>query len=585
MKVLRGLPASPGIVEGEIYLYGPNIIYVEDVKISDDEIEDNIKSFHIALANAKKEIEELRKMFAQSIAEEYLSLLDAQVLFLEDEMVIKSTERKIKEYKLSAPSAFNQVFKELLASFRSLDNAYIKERISDITDISQRILRHLVGEKDTFEENLLKDKIIVAKDLTPSDTVRFSMIGIKGFALDIGGITSHTAIMARALGIPAVLGLKEVTKYAYEGIEIILDGMSGIVVVDPDEKTKHVYKKKREEYESFSKGLQTLRDVPAETIDGKRFDLSANIGIFGEIGSVKENGAKGIGLYRTEFLFLTKRTLPDEEEQFEVYKKIGEAIKPDSVIIRTIDLGGDKILPDLYSPEANPFLGWRGIRFSLSNPKIFKMQVKAILRAALYGNIRMMFPMISSVEEIIEAKNIIEECKKELEKDGIEYKDVEIGIMVEVPGAAIMAKELAKYVDFFSIGTNDLTQYTLAVDRTNERVAYLYQHLHPAVLRLVKMTVEGGHDSGIWVGVCGDIAGDPLAVPILVGMGVDELSVSPILVPEVKSIIRHLTMKEAQDIANKCLSMNSAKEVHDFLIYHLKKEFPVLASLIEGLEE
>ncbi len=585
MKVFRGLPASPGIIEGEVYKYGLNIIHPEERVVDDKQIDKEIAVFENALAKARKEVEELREVFSQNISEEYLSLLDAQILFLEDELVVDATKKKIKEQRLSAESAFYQVFAELLSSFRSMDNAYLKERIADIRDISQRILRHLTGQYDIYDIETLKDKIVVAKDLTPSDTIKFSSVNIKGFALDIGGITSHTAIMARAMEIPAVLGLKNISQIANTGDYAILDGMAGIVVINPDDKTKHVYKKKKEEYSQFAKGLKNLKDVPAETIDGKRVDLSANIGIYGEIPAVKEHGAKGIGLYRTEFLFLTTRRLPDENEQYEVYKKIVEDVNPDGVIIRTIDLGGDKILPDLYAPEANPFLGWRGIRFSLSNPQIFKNQIKGILRAAKHGKVRMMFPMISSVEEIIVAKTFTEEAKNELIEIGEKFGDIEIGIMIEVPGAAIMAKELAKYVDFFSIGTNDLTQYTLAVDRTNERVAYLYQHLHPAVLRLIRMAVNGGHSKGIWVGVCGDIAGDPLAVPILVGLGVDELSVSPILVPEVKSIIRHLTMKEAEKIAKKALSMSKAEDVYSFLIKHLSKEFPVLASLIKGYEK
>ncbi|MDD4870529.1 MAG: phosphoenolpyruvate--protein phosphotransferase, partial [Kiritimatiellae bacterium] len=445
----------------------------------------------------------------------------------------------------------------------SVEDNYIRERIADIRDVIRRIIRNLSGDTAPSREELQHKHIIVARDLAPSETASLRKDMVIGFATDLGSPTSHTAVMARALEIPAIVGLREITEKVATGDEVLIDGNKGIVIFRPTPKQLEEYGRVAEARKNIERGLTSLKSEPAETADGHRIVLSANIGQASEVESVIKYGAQGVGLFRTEYLYLSKGTIVSEEEQAEVYKKVAATLAPRPVIIRTLDLGGDKFLPGAELPaETNPFLGCRSIRLSLLQPKHFKGQLRAILRASVHGNVKIMYPMISSAGEVVRANELLEEAKGELAAMGVPFqKDIEVGAMVEIPAAALTADVIAKHVKFFSLGTNDLIQYTIAVDRGNERVAYLYEPTHPAVLKLIQMTIDAGHRNGIWVGVCGEMAADPLMTPLLLGMGVDELSVSSAVVPLVKDAVRCVRHSGAKELAKIALSCKSAVEV------------------------
>ncbi|TCO59148.1 phosphoenolpyruvate--protein phosphotransferase [Caldanaerobacter subterraneus] len=503
----------------------------------------------------------------EKFGKEKAEIFEAHLMLASDPELIEGVENMIKTELVTADNAVNKVIEQNASVMESLNDEYLRERAVDLRDVGNRIIENLLGVKSVNLSDLEEEVVVIARDLTPSDTATMKKEMVLGFATDVGGRTSHTAIMARSLEIPAVVGLGNVTSQVKAGDLVIVDGLEGIVIVNPDEKTVEDYKSKKESYEKKVEGLKQLKDLPAETPDGKKVMLAANIGTPKDVASALANGAEGVGLFRTEFLYMDRNSLPSEEEQFEAYKEVVEKMGGRPVTIRTLDIGGDKELPYLDMPkEMNPFLGYRAIRLCLDRPDIFKTQLRAILRASAYGNVQIMYPMISSVEEVRKANSILEEVKAELDREGVKYdKEIKVGIMVEIPSAAVTADILAKEVDFFSIGTNDLTQYTLAVDRMNEHVKEYYQPFHPAILRLVKMVIDAAHKEGKFAAMCGEMAGDPLAAVILLGLGLDEFSMSATSIPEIKNIIRNVEYEKAKEIAEKALNMSEAREIEKMM--------------------
>ncbi|MFQ5905708.1 MAG: phosphoenolpyruvate--protein phosphotransferase [bacterium] len=578
-RVFRGLRASPGIAIGEIYMVNRRDPSVTARSIEPKQVDSEIKRFRQAISEAKAELIELKRKVSESLGEGHAMFLDAQLLILDDVAVIKDTEEKIKKERRNAESVFYDTVQRAIDRLSGVGDTYLRERTLDLKDVSRRVLCHL--DRSCVLSFTLPEKevVVVADDLTPSDTAKLHGHPVLGFATQHGGTVSHAAIMARALEIPAVVGLSEDLKDLGDGDKIIVDGNSGIVIINPKEEVLKNYGRGKRRYERFREHLMLLRDQPATTLDGRSVELSANIEMPGEVTTAIARGAKGIGLYRTEFLFLAGDRMPSEEEQYAAYATVAERVYPESVIVRTLDIGGDKVVGNLREP--NPFMGWRAIRISLSQTEMFKMQLRAILRASVKENVKIMFPMISMIEELRQARSVLEEAKSDLRKKGIPFQEqVEVGIMVETPAAALSAAYFARECDFLSIGSNDLTQYTMAVDRTNERVAYLYDHLHPSILSLIKGTVNAAHANDIWVGVCGEMAGDPLAVPVLLGLDVDELSTSPIVLLETKKIIRGLHSDEARSMAEKAISLDSPVEVRSYLREQFRRKFPDLAKVL-----
>lgn len=566
-KTLKGISASPGIVFGKAMVLDSEELNLPQRPIRESQIPREITRFQDALTKTHAEIQAIRDKIAHEMGKEHADIFTAHLMVLEDRLLIEEVMERIKKEKIAAESIFSQVLKKYVQSFSKIDDEYLRERVSDISDVGRRIIRNLVGDSRASLQDLKEKVIVVAYDLAPSDTAVMHRKNVIGFATDIGGRTSHTAIMAKSLEIPAVVGLESATRHIQSGDMLILDGGEGVVVVNPTPAEIARYKVEQTRLTGISRGLRRLKDLPCVTLDGHRVDLAANIELPEEAPSVLSHGADGIGLYRTEFLYMNRSGLPSEEEQYQAYKRVVMALAPKPVVIRTFDLGGDKFLSHLDMPnEMNPFLGWRAIRFCLASPDIFKAQLRAILRASAHGKLKMMYPMISGVGEILQAKKLYEECKAELHAKKIAFDDkMEVGAMIEIPSAALTCDILANEVDFFSVGTNDLIQYSLAVDRINERIAYLYEPAHPAVLRLLKTIVDAGHDKKIWVGICGEMAGDPVFTPVLVGLGMDEISTSPVMVPEIKRIIRSIRYEEAREIARYVLTLKSGIEVANFL--------------------
>lgn len=574
--ILKGIPASPGIIIGKAYLVDSEDITVSRRKIAEDDLPDEINRFQEALVKTRSEILKIKEKISKDMGAEHGEIFSAHLLVLEDTMLIEEVIAKIKKDKVGVEYVFLEVIKKYIRTFSKMDDEYLRERISDINDVGKRVLHNLLGAKQISLADLKEKVVIIAYDLSPSDTAVMHKKNVIGFATDIGGRTSHTAIMAKSLEIPAVVGLERITKLIQNGDDIIVDGTRGMIVVTPQKKTLEKYLSEKKKYEELGRELSTLKNLPSETADGRKIELSANIELPEEIYSVIKHGADGIGLYRSEYFYMNRADLPTEEEQYKAYRDVAKKMLPKSVIIRTMDLGGDKFLSQLEIPrEMNPFMGWRAIRFCLARPDIFKIQLRAILRAATSGNLKIMYPMISGIEELKEANSILEEVKNELSKEKIPFnKDIEVGAMIEIPSAALTADILAREVDFFSIGTNDLIQYALAVDRVNEKIAYLYEPAHPAVLRLIKNVIDSGHKEGIWVGMCGEMAGDPALTVILIGLGLDEFSTSPILLPEIKKIIRAVRMSDALELAAKALTLDTGKEIKNFAKRRLKEIAP-----------
>lgn len=574
--MLKGIPAASGVAIGRAYLLYNEELSAPKRKILDEDLPKEVARFEEALIKTRSEILKIQKKIFREIGSEHAEIFRAHLLVLEDHMLIKDVISRLKKEKLSVEYVFLKVLRKYTKAFSRIDDPYLGERLSDINDVGRRILRNLQGIQREGLFNLEEKVIVVAYDLSPSDTASMRKENVIGFITDIGGRTSHTVIMAKALEIPAVVGLEKATNLVKNGDTLIVDGTHGIVIINPNRSTIVRYTKDREKFEELEKRLLKLRDLTPRTLDGHKVELAANIELPGEIPSVLAHGGEGIGLYRTEFFYMNRTDLPTEDEHCEAYRKVALEMKPHPVIIRTLDLGGDKFLSQLKIPhEMNPYLGWRAIRFCLARPDIFKTQLRAILRASAHGKLKVMYPMISGVEELRQANQILKQAKMELRAKKVPFdENIEVGAMIETPSAALTCDILAKEVDFFSIGTNDLIQYSLAVDRSNERIAYLYEPAHPAVLRLIKSIIDAGHKQGIWVGMCGEMAGEPPFALLLLGLGLDEFSASPVMIPEVKRVIRSVDLTQAKQIAEKCLSFSTGKEVERFVREKLKEIVP-----------
>ena len=576
--VIRGIGGSPGIVIGKAQPIESDRIDMFAYKlIEETEISSEEDRFKVAVEESKAQCFEVKENILSQDADDVAYIMDAHLMILEDRMLIDETLKRIREEKINAEWALEITLQKLQRTFKEIDDEYLSERRRDIAHVGKRILRNLLGKKREGLFETREQVIITAHDLSPGDTAQMNKEKIIGFVTDVGGKTSHTSIMARALEIPAVVGSEKITSKARMGDQLIVDGTTGIVIINPSKSVLNKYLEKKKVYESLEKELFKYKDLPAQTLDGYRVKIVANIELIEEIPSVLEHGAEGIGLYRTEFLYLNRRALPSEEEHFQTYKNVVERLRPHATTIRTLDIGGDKFISQLdLAKEMNPAMGLRAIRFCLKEVDIFKTQLRAILRASHFGKVKVMFPMISGVREILQIEEILEEVKSELKNRGLPFDtDIEIGIMIEIPSAVTMADVLAKRVDFFSIGTNDLIQYSLAIDRVNEHVSYLYEPLHPAVLRIIHHVVESGHNAGIRVGMCGEMAGEPLYIPILLGLGLDELSMNALSVLEVKKIIRSMTYKESRELFNSIMDFTTASEIRSFVREEMIRRFPV----------
>jgi len=566
MFQLKGIAAASGISIGKAYKIGKEEFSITREPIRQEDIPVQIQLFEEALIKTRREIIDLQKRISVDMGQEQAEIFDAHLLVLEDRMLIEEVISRLKKEQVCVAYIFSEVLKKYISVFLKIEDEYLKERIADINDVGKRILRNLLGKELKGLGDLQERVIVVAHDLSPSDTAAMHKKSVSGFVTAAGGKTSHTAIMAKSLEIPAVVGAEEATTKIKPEDLLIVDGGRGIVIVNPDEETLRIYREEGEKIKGIVQGFLSVKDLPALTLDGKIVDINANIEFPDEVPSVKLHGGQGIGLYRTEFFYMNRKDLPTEEEHYQAYKYVAEEMKPYPIIIRTLDLGGDKFLSQFKIPhEMQPFLGWRAIRFCLARPDIFKLQLRAILRASVHGNLKMMYPMISGIEELRQANTILEEAKEELRVQGQAFNnDLKVGVMIEVPSAAMTADILAKEADFFSIGTNDLIQYSLAVDRANEKVAYLYEPAHPAVLRLIKNIIDSAHNANIQVGMCGEMAGEPSFALILLGLGLDEFSMPPQIIPELKYIIRSVTLSQAQEIAVSALSLSTGKEVEEF---------------------
>jgi len=559
----QGLGVGPGIARGIVFIHHPDDEEPPKRRIDESDIANEIVRFESALIATRAQILEMQQRIAEAIGAKDASIFDAHLLVVEDRTLIDEVLRTLEREKFNVEFIFAEVANRYAKTLSEIDDPYLRERAFDIHDVTRRVIRNLLGRSTKTLGAIDVPQIVVAHNITPSDTAMLNRQMVLGFATDVGSRTSHTAIMARSLNIPAVVGLKDISLRLQPGDQVLLDGNSGVVVLNPSDQTLWEYGEIEVKLEHVQEVLTGLRDTKSTTADGCHVILSANIELPEDVPLVIEAGAEGIGLYRTEFFYMNKNELPSEEEQFETYRSVAEAIMPESVIIRTLDLGGDKFLSHSHLPtEINPFLGCRAIRFCLDRPDIFKAQLRAILRAAATGNVRMMFPMISGLSELRQAKEILEACKVELRDEGKPFKeDIELGIMIEVPSAVLVADALAREVKFFSIGTNDLIQYTIAVDRVNERIAHLYEPTHPAILRLIEMTVTAAHANNIWVGVCGEMAGEITLTPLLLALGVDELSASAGLVPRVKKAVQTLDTKECNRLLEDVRDLDSAAEI------------------------
>ena len=569
---MKGIAASPGIVIAKVFKFEKPDIMIDHNTISEKETRAEVQRFNKAKLKTKNQLSDIAKKTLAAMGKEESKIFDAQIMVAEDPMFQQQIEQNINDKRLKAEAALDLAVKTFSAMFESLEDEYMRERAADIKDVGLRILYNLANVEIVSLNHLDAQVVIVAEDLTPSDTAQMDTEKVRGFVTNAGGRTSHTAIMARTLEIPAVVGTKEITSIVKGEETIIVDGIEGVVIVNPTEEELNVFQEKRQAYIEKIKALEKIKQLPAVTRDGRKAQLAANIGTPKDVQGALKSGAEGVGLYRTEFLYMNRTALPTEDEQFEAYKAVAVAMKDRPVIIRTLDIGGDKALSYMNFPkELNPFLGWRAVRMCLDRPDIFKTQLRAILRASDEGNLAIMYPMITGMNEIHRANELLETAKEELrEKDTPFDEDIKIGIMIETPAAAVIADQLIEKVDFFSIGTNDLTQYTLAVDRGNEKIAHLYQPLHPAVLHLVKRIIDASHRAGKWTGLCGELAGDERAAILLLGMGLDEFSMSAVSIPKVKKMIRNASFREAQKLVEQVLEMGTAEAVKDCLDRFLK---------------
>lgn len=570
-KLIKGIAASDGVAIAKAYLLvEPDLTFDKNEKVTD--VEGEVAKFNNAIEASKVELTKIRNNAEVQLGADKAAIFDAHLLVLDDPELIQPIQDKIKNENANAATALTDVTTQFVTIFESMDNEYMKERAADIRDVSKRVLSHILGIELPNPSMIDESVVIVGNDLTPSDTAQLNKEFVQGFATNIGGRTSHSAIMSRSLEIPAIVGTKSITQEVKQGDMIIVDGLNGDVIVNPTEDELIAYQDKRERYFADKKELQKLRDADTVTVDGVHAELAANIGTPNDLPGVIENGAQGIGLYRTEFLYMGRDQMPTEEEQFEAYKEVLEAMNGKRVVVRTLDIGGDKELSYLNLPEEmNPFLGYRAIRLCLAQQDIFRPQLRALLRASVYGKLNIMFPMVATINEFREAKAILLEEKENLKNEGHDISDdIELGIMVEIPVTAALADVFAKEVDFFSIGTNDLIQYTLAADRMSERVSYLYQPYNPSILRLVKQVIEASHKEGKWTGMCGEMAGDETAIPLLLGLGLDEFSMSATSILKARRQINGLSKNEMTELANRAVDCATQEEVIELVNNYVK---------------
>ena len=566
----KGTGASPGIALGKALVIEHSELNIEKKTI--ENVEAEVEKLNAAVEESKKELEQVKERAKVELGEHEAEIFEAHLLVLQDPELIDQTVAKIRDEKVNADFALNEVKEMFVNIFESMDNEYMRERAADIKDVTNRILRHILGIKVVDLSALSEEVVLIAHDLTPSDTATMNKKMVLGFLTNIGGRTSHTAIMARTLEIAAVVGLDDITDKVKDGDYIVFNGETGQVIVNPEEKVINEYKELKAKFDEEKEALKQLIGKPSITLDERHVELAGNIGSPNDLEGLLKNDAEGVGLYRTEFLYMDKEdSFPTEEEQYEAYKAVLEGMNGKPIVIRTLDIGGDKELKYFkMEEEMNPFLGYRAIRLCLDRTDIFKTQLRALYRASVHGKLRIMFPMISSLEELLKAKSVIKEVLAEMDDEGIEYaKDVEVGMMIEIPSAAVISDILAKHVDFFSIGTNDLIQYTCAVDRMNQKISHLYNQFNPAVLRLIKMVIDNAHKEGKWVGMCGEAAGDKRMIPILLGMGLDEFSMSPISILPARKFITSVKHEDMKKFAQEVLSMGTAEEIKN----HVDKTF------------
>ncbi len=578
-RSFQGIGVSPGVARGKIYVYSVAEEVVPEYDVTAADVAKEVARFEAALIKTREQLHELQDRIASGIGSSSPStILDVHLSITEDPALIDSVINRLQQERKNVEFVFNDVAHKYVATLSELQDELFRERAADVQDVTRRIMRNLLGHDHRALSNLPAGTIVVAHELSPSDTTSLDRQHVSGFATDVGSHTSHSAIVARSMNLPAVVGLRNLSKFVHDGQPAILDGYSGTLIVEPSEQTLFIYGQLEVKRHSVQERLDALHDLPAQTLDGHRMILSGNIELPSDAPVVIAAGAEGIGLFRTEFLYLNRSEFPTENEQYEQYLEVARLVKPHSVIIRTLDIGGDKFRSEDTTPqEVNPFLGFRAIRFCLANVDIFEAQLRAILRASAEGNVKIMYPMISGVAEVVQANDILRQVMNDLKKEGVPFdEDIQVGAMIEIPSAALTAEMIAPEVDFFSIGSNDLIQYTMAVDRVNEKVANLYEPTHPAILRLIRSVVEAAHNNEIWVGVCGEMAGEPLFAPLLLGMGIDELSAASSSLPRVKEVIRRLTLREAQELAAASLHANSGREVLAMLNALLQRVDPDL---------
>ena len=565
--MITGIPASPGIVFGKALVLKEEKIVLDTQKISEDQVEAEVARFYAGREAAVEQLNSIHRRALKSLGEEKAAIFEGHLMILEDEELEEEIIDYLRSHKVNASVASSKIIDQQVEMLSEIDDEYLKERAGDIRDIGNRLIKNILGMHIVDLGDITEESILVAYDLTPSETAQLNLEKVLGFITDIGGRTSHTSIMARSLELPAIVGTNDVTARVNTGDYLILDAVNNRVYVNPTQAEIDELKTLEAKLAEEKAELAKLKDLPAVTLDGHKVDVVANIGTIRDCEGAHRNGAEGVGLYRTEFLFMDRDQLPSEEEQFIAYKEVVEAMEGRLVVLRTMDIGGDKELPYLNLPkEMNPFLGWRAVRIALDRREILHAQLRAVLRASAFGKLAVMFPMIISVEEIRELKSVLETLKAELRAEGKAFdENIQVGVMVETPSAAVNAKFLAKEVDFFSIGTNDLTQYTLAVDRGNELISHLYNPMSPSVLGLIKQVIDASHAEGKWTGMCGELAGDERATLLLLGMGLDEFSMSAISVPRIKKLIRHVNYQEVKALANEALQKPTAAEIEQLI--------------------
>ena len=577
---LAGIPASPGVVSGQLAVFAHEEVRIHPTPIAEEQIDGEMRRLEAALLKTREQIQKIKEQLSHSLGEQETGIFEAHLLVAGDSTIVAAVRKQLHLRKVCVEHVYQHVIHTYAQSLKQVEDPYLRERAADIVDVGRRVVHNLLGRKLADVYTLDAPSIILAHDLSPSDTALLNRQMALGFATEAGSTTSHTAIMARSLNIPAVVGLHEVLSRCESGAPVILDGYAGLLIIHPTEQTRYEYGQIEKRRHEIEQRLEALRDTPAVTTDGRRIVLSANVELPEDLPLIAESGAEGIGLYRTEFMFLNRVQFPGEDEQTNIYRQVVQSSRPHLAIIRTLDLGGDKLPTHQgLDPEVNPFLGWRAIRYCLERPEIFKVQLRAICRSNPGGKIRVMFPMIATREELTAALTLLREAREELKAAGIPAaEEVESGAMIEVPSAALIADRLAPMVQFFSIGTNDLTQYIMAADRTNERVASLYQPTHPGVLSLIRRVVEAARKNGIWVGVCGEMASDVVMTPVLIGLGVDEMSMGSVAVPRVKKAIQSLNFGECEALTGGLLQMDSGEEVRRQLEQMAREKYPELVT-------